>query len=115
MSDRWEFSHAESGMTRFPPNVEQISVEREATRTWLVARRNDVVLRFPLTEEDCRHLARLLFPVEGKQNANASLIAAAPDLYEALAAFVRYGDGHDDFEDLWPAARAALAKVRGNV
>jgi hypothetical protein len=54
------FSHAESGMTRFPPNVEQLSVNRESTVTWLVARRNDVELRFPLNEEDRRHLARLL-------------------------------------------------------
>src|SRR6266849_1041605 len=53
-------SHAEKGLTRSPPNVVQISVEREATRTWLIARRNDVVLRFPLREEDCEHLARLL-------------------------------------------------------
>ena len=55
-----EFSHAEAGLTRFPPNVEQISVERETTRTRLIARRNDLVLRFPLREEDCRHLADLL-------------------------------------------------------
>ena len=45
--------------------------------------------------------------------ANARLIAAAPDLYEALQAFIDAGDGHDDFTDEWPAARAALAKARG--
>jgi hypothetical protein len=56
----FDFSPAKKGLTRFPPNVEQISVEHEATRTWLVARRNDVVLRFPLTDENCRHLADLL-------------------------------------------------------
>jgi hypothetical protein len=56
----FDFSYAEKGLTRFPPNIEQISVEREATRTWLIARRNDVVLRFPLTDKDCRHLADLL-------------------------------------------------------
>jgi hypothetical protein len=56
----FDFSHAEKGLTRFPPNVEQISVEHESMRTWLVMRRNDVMLRFPLTEEDCRHLAVLL-------------------------------------------------------
>lgn len=55
-----EFRHAEVGMTRFPPNVEQITVEHEATRTWLVTRRNDVTLRFPLREVDCQHLAALL-------------------------------------------------------
>ena len=54
------FSHAEKGLTRFPPNVEQITIERESTCTWLVTRRNDVVLRFPLSGEDCRYLAALL-------------------------------------------------------
>ena len=54
-----DFSHASSGMTRFPPNVEQLSIERESTVTWLIARRNDVELRFPLKEEDRRHFARL--------------------------------------------------------
>ena len=44
--------------------------------------------------------------------ANARLIAAAPELYEALKAFM-FADGHDDFEDEWPAARAALAKAEG--
>jgi hypothetical protein len=53
-------SHATEGLTRFPPNVEQLTVERESTCIWLVARRNDVVLRFPLSEDDGRHLAALL-------------------------------------------------------
>lgn len=61
MSDPgFDFSPSESGLTRFPPNVEQIRVEREAVRTWLVVRRNDTTLRFPLTEADCQHLANLL-------------------------------------------------------
>lgn len=60
MADQASFSHGEKGITRFPPNVEQITVERESVFTWLVARRNDVTLRFPLTDDDCRHLASLL-------------------------------------------------------
>jgi hypothetical protein len=56
----FEFSHAKQGLTRFPPNVEQISVERELLTTWLIVRRNDLTLRFPLTDEDCTHLAALL-------------------------------------------------------
>jgi len=56
----FEFSHAKQGMTRFPPNVEQITVEHESVLTWLVTRRNDVTLRFPLTSVDCEHLASLL-------------------------------------------------------
>jgi hypothetical protein len=55
-----DFSHASSGMTRFPPNVEQLTVKRDSAVTWLIARRNDTELRFPLNEDDRRHLARLL-------------------------------------------------------
>lgn len=55
-----EFLHAEKGLTRFPPNVERIAVERGPTVTWLIAARNDLELRFPLSEIDRRHLARLL-------------------------------------------------------
>jgi hypothetical protein len=59
-ADPEEFCLAEKGMTRFPPNVEQISIEHAATVTWLIARRNEVVLRFPLREVDRKHLAQLL-------------------------------------------------------
>ena len=55
-----DFSHAETGLTRFPPNVEQITVERDRFCTWLVVRRNDTTLRLPLNEADCHHLALLL-------------------------------------------------------
>jgi hypothetical protein len=54
------FQHAEHGMTRFPPNVEQLTVEGQGNTVWLVARRNDVVLKFPLSRDDAMHLARLL-------------------------------------------------------
>jgi hypothetical protein len=54
------FTHGESGLTRFPPNIEQLSIERENLRTWLIARRNEVILRFPLEDRDCQHLADLL-------------------------------------------------------
>jgi hypothetical protein len=55
-----EFSHSECGMTRFPPNVEQIHIEHASTTTWLIVRRNDTEIRFPLSEGDRRHLAFLL-------------------------------------------------------
>jgi hypothetical protein len=58
--DAFAFSHADKGMTRFPPNVEQIVVERDPLKKWLVVRRNNIKLRFPLSEADCRHLAALL-------------------------------------------------------
>jgi len=47
-------------MTRFPPNVEQIIVRYDGETAWLIARRNDVELRFPLNRRDCEHLAHLL-------------------------------------------------------
>ena len=54
------FHHAEVGMTRFPPNVEQINVRQEGGMIWLTARRNDTELRFPLSRDDALHLAGLL-------------------------------------------------------
>lgn len=65
MVDQLGFSHAERGMTRFPPNVEQIAVERESLCTWLVVRRNETTMKFPLTDADCDHLAALLTRREG--------------------------------------------------
>jgi hypothetical protein len=46
--------------------------------------------------------------------ANARLIAAAPDLYEALAAFVAGADAGYVSVEVDQAARAALAKATGN-
>ena len=54
------FGHADAGMTRFPPNVEQIRVEPAGQWLWLIVRRNDVELKMPLHPDDCAHLARLL-------------------------------------------------------
>ena len=54
-----------------------------------------------------------------EQEANARLIAAAPDLLEALKSLVEYGEGNED-PDVFPeehlrlnSARAAIAKVEG--
>jgi len=63
MSDKTDiaFSPSESGLVRFPPNVESISVEATGgAYTWLVVRRNETELRFPLARENCEHLAVLL-------------------------------------------------------
>lgn len=54
------FCHAQRGMTRFPPNVESLTVERAGGWVWLVARRNDAEMRFPLAPEDVEHLVTLL-------------------------------------------------------
>jgi hypothetical protein len=47
-------------MTRFPPNIEQIRVEAQGATVWMITRRNDVELRFPLSRDDALHLAKLL-------------------------------------------------------
>lgn len=49
------------------------------------------------------------FANEARDRANAHLIAAAPDMYEALADIVHDFEGHPGFGP----ARAALAKARG--
>lgn len=60
----------------------------------------------------------------GEREANARLIAAAPDLYEAVAAFLAYDAGDDDapdagvrmmldYDHALTLARAALAKANG--
>lgn len=49
-----------------------------------------------------------------EQEANARLIAAAPDLLEALQGFME-ADGHDDFEESqWAKARAAIHRATGD-
>ena len=55
------------------------------------------------------------WPDEKEQLANAHLIAAAPDMAEALADLLdREGDDTlDSVKAKWAAARAALAKARG--
>ena len=47
--------------------------------------------------------------------ANADLIAAAPDLYNALEALIRLAHNAYDIEAECPEAFAALAKARGRV
>jgi hypothetical protein len=55
-----DFVLASEGLTRFPPNIEQISVEHEKIRSRLIVRRNEITMRFPLSESACQHLASLL-------------------------------------------------------
>ncbi len=58
--DALAFRHGETNLTRFPPNVEVIKVEVSGPTAWLVTRRNDTELRFPLAGQDCRFLAEKL-------------------------------------------------------
>ena len=60
--DAFAFRHADKGISRFPPNVEQIKIERESLVTWLIIRRHETTLKFPLSDVDCEHLATLLRP-----------------------------------------------------
>ena len=54
------FRHHETGLVRHPANIELIAVEPGEPYRVLCIRRNDVVLRFPLSREDAAHLGRLL-------------------------------------------------------
>jgi len=47
----------------------------------------------------------------GKHAADAHLIAAAPELYDALEALAR--EAHDISSDTWEMVETALAKARG--
>ena len=55
------------------------------------------------------------FPSNSECDANASLIAAAPDLLEALEVIIRDGrlQTFEDREKCRAIARAAIAKARG--
>ena len=59
-------------MTRFPPNVEQVLIDRNSIGATLTARRNDVVLTFPLSGADCRYLAALLLECASSNDGVAS-------------------------------------------
>jgi hypothetical protein len=72
-----DFSHAETGMTRFPPNIEQLKVRHESAVTWLVVRRNDLELKFPMNDDDCRHLANLLLANVDASSASAKSASLA--------------------------------------
>ena len=52
-------------------------------------------------------------PAEAQGEANARLIAAAPDLLEALEALVFDFDSHSTADESISRARAALKKARG--
>lgn len=61
------------------------------------------------------HVVRLQVG-DHEAEANARLIAAAPDLLAALEALAEEEQPacrHGDVERVWKAARAAIAKVRG--
>ena len=49
--------------------------------------------------------------------ANARLIAAAPEMYEALQMFLAYNDQggplHFDTDAMWAKARSVMAKIEG--
>lgn len=59
------FQHGTTGMTRFPPNIEQLTVGGSGKWIWLTARRNETELRFLLTPDDVRHLCDLLQAAAG--------------------------------------------------
>ena len=54
--------HAERGLVKFPVNVHSLLVERSQISgyTSVIAKQNDISLRFLLDDDDCRYLAELL-------------------------------------------------------
>ena len=66
--------------------------------------------------DNIRGLIATLEPRDGDTEANARLIAAAPELAESLRrvwAFVENGPDSDDFFELRAQVRAALGKAAG--
>jgi len=97
-------------------------MSRHTPGPWKVDEHNDV-------GAEGRHVATLSLYGDGSDDANAHLIAAAPDLLEALrtaeAALADIGDADrepgDDVEwcerraaEALPLVRAAIAKARGS-
>ena len=68
-----------------------------------------------------KHLMKPFIPTEiaiirsegPEGEANARLISAAPELLEALQAFVKYADDVNDDSPEFDRARAAIAKATG--
>jgi len=54
--------HLDNGIVKFPVNVHGIFVEKSKGSGYatITAKQNDVVLRFVIDEDACRHLAALL-------------------------------------------------------
>jgi hypothetical protein len=71
------FVHAELGMTRFPPNVEQVTVEAGPVCVWLHIRRNDITISLPMGEGDTNHLIALLTRARDGSFATAKTHAPA--------------------------------------
>jgi hypothetical protein len=67
------FHHAAQGMTRFPPNVERVTVDVAGSIAWLNVSRNEINLAFPLQAADCRHLATLLLAAAAKIEGTSRL------------------------------------------
>src|SRR5690606_2736111 len=63
----------------------------------------------------CGHISSELYPTYEQAIANARLIAAAPELLEALTEIVAAadGDGWKQLDPSFAAARAAIAKATG--
>ena len=71
-----------------------------------------VLMSEPLSGDNPVRIAAIHTHGDDVSEANASLIAAAPDLYEALRDMCSTG-GLDDGTDIIAKAEAALAKARG--
>jgi hypothetical protein len=69
---------------------------------------------FSISAKGSGHIAKALevYMDRTTREANARLIASAPDLLEALEAVIAISDRK---HDAWDAAKAAIAKAKGEV
>jgi len=78
-----------------------------------------IVARHNMTESQRFDIAKVFGGMDDEGTANAHLIVAAPDLLEALKAYIDcryndYTDAHYVPEDVIAMAQAAIAKAEGH-
>ena len=95
---------------------------------WKVEQEEDKLIKFPPGTASCKHALghpptiTIWTPLEDgfyksialvEEVGNAHLIAAAPDMYEALVGMRRWGEEHTGKEHSWEQLYKALAKAEG--
>jgi len=87
-------------------------MSKHTPEPWIYIGNGDIVAR---SENYCggeKDIASVFLTVNDEDEANARLIAAAPDLLEALQAIMA-GVAGCERQPHWEAARAAIAKATG--
>ena len=95
-------------MAEFTPGPYKLGYDR-ATTPYLLIRADRV---------DGQPWLAAVLDTDGRQIANGHLLAAAPDLYEALRGIMEIGKrdlSNPKYDGYFATTRAALAKARGEV